>query len=103
VFQSRTWGRPSQLFYPAMPTGSVPASNPIPLATVDPKFLTVRVSVSPADYDRAKQAWLCHRSQYTPEQIEQLRQALVSAQAGTALFQPAVATRKGQSLLPAGS
>jgi LmbE family N-acetylglucosaminyl deacetylase len=88
VFQSRRWERPAQLYYSALPTSSVPASNPIPLATVDPRFLTTRVEVSPADNDKAREAWHCHRSQYTPEQVEQLRQPLVEAQAGAVPFQP---------------
>lgn len=101
VFQSRQWQRPAQLYYPAVPTGKVPASNPFPLATVDERFLTARISVSQQDYERAKGAWLCHQSQYMPEQIGQLQQSLISAQAGTAHFQSLVpAARKQDSLLP---
>lgn len=100
VFQSRKWQRPAQLYYPAVPTGKVPANNPIPLATVDESFLTVRVPVSQADYDKSKAGWLCHRSQYTPEQVEQLFQSLAGAQAGIAHFQPqGVGKSKKDSLL----
>jgi hypothetical protein len=43
---------------------------------------------------------LCHRTQYTPEQIEQLYQSLVAAQGGIAHFQPLVAGKgKKDSLL----
>ena len=66
----------------------MPANNPIPLATVDEQFLTVKVPVAPADYEKSKAGWLCHRTQYTPEQIEQLYQSLVAAQGGIAHFQP---------------
>jgi LmbE family N-acetylglucosaminyl deacetylase len=101
VFQSRKWDRPSQLYYPAVPTSRVPPNSPIPLAPVDDSFLTVRVPVSQADYDKSKAGWLCHASQYTPEQIEQLYQSLVAAQAGIAYFQPTSAGRgKKDSLLP---
>lgn len=100
VFQSRKWQRPAQLYYPAVPTGKVPANNPIPLATVDESFLSVRVPVSQADYDKSKAGWLCHRSQYTPEQVEQLFQSLAGAQAGIAHFQPQIAGKgKKNSLL----
>ena len=100
VFQSRTWLRPSQLYYPAVPTGKVPANNPIPLATVDERFLTVKVAVTPQDYEKSKAGWLCHRTQYTPEQIEQLYQSLVAAQGGIAHFQPqGVGKGKRDSLL----
>jgi len=90
VFQSRTWQRPAQLYYPAVPTGKAPASRPIPITTVDERFLTVRVPVSQADYEKSRAGWLCHGSQYTPEQIEQLYQGLVAAQGGIAHFQPLV-------------
>jgi LmbE family N-acetylglucosaminyl deacetylase len=100
VFQSRAWQRPAQLYYPAVPTGKVPANNPIPLATVDERFLTVRVAVAAADYEKSKAGWLCHRTQYTPEQIEQLYQSLVAAQGGIAHFQPHIAGKgKKDSLL----
>lgn len=88
VFQSKTWSKPAQLYYPAVPTGKAPANNPIPLATVDERFLTVKVRVTPADYEKSKAGWLCHRTQYTPEQVEQLYQSLVTAQGGVAHFQP---------------
>jgi LmbE family N-acetylglucosaminyl deacetylase len=101
VFQSRKWQRPAQLYYPAVPSSRVPPNNPIPLAPVDDSFLTVRVPVSQADYDKSKAGWLCHASQYTPAQIEQLYQSLAAAQAGIAYFQPAIAGKgKRDSLLP---
>lgn len=99
VFQSRRWERPSQLYYPGMPTGAVPSSSP--LAGVEERFLNVRIAVTARDTERAKQSWHCHQSQYTPEQIEQLHRMLVSAQAGVARFQPLVASpRQSRSLLP---
>jgi LmbE family N-acetylglucosaminyl deacetylase len=101
VFQSHPWTRPSQLYYPAVPIGRLPASHPLSAASVDPRFLSVEVPVSPQDYEKSKQAWLCHRSQYTPEQIEELHQTLVSTQQGIAHFQPLTApTRKSTSFLP---
>ena len=99
VFQGKRWERPSQLYYPGFPTGSVPPSQPIP--TVDERFLSTRVAIGARDHEAAKQAWLCHRSQYTPEQIEQMHGMLVAAQAGVAHFQPLVPIRgRSDSLLP---
>ena len=101
VFQSRKWQRPAQLYYPAVPTSRVPPNNPIPLAPVEDSFLTVRVPVSQADYDKSKAGFLCHASQYTPEQIQQLFQSLAAAQNGIAYFQPAIAgVGRKDSLLP---
>jgi LmbE family N-acetylglucosaminyl deacetylase len=104
VFQSRQWEQPAQLYYPAVPTGRLPASHPTAPAAVDARFLTVAVPVTTQDYDKAKQAWLCHQSQYTPDQIEQLYQSLVGAQQGVAHFMPlTAATGKSTSLLPSAS
>ena len=55
--------------------------------------LTFPVLRSQADYDKSKAGWLCHRSQYTPEQVEQLYQSLAAAQAGIAHFQPQIVGR----------
>lgn len=99
VFQSKPWERPAQLYYPGLPTGAVPPSDPFP--TVAERFLSHRIPVSARDIETAKQAWLCHASQYTPEQIEQMHGMLVHAQAGVAHFQPALAiTGTADSLLP---
>jgi LmbE family N-acetylglucosaminyl deacetylase len=99
VFQSRHWERPSQLYYPGLPTGAVPPSDPFP--TVDPRFLSTRVAISTRDTETAKQAWLCHRSQYTPEQIEQMHGMLVAALAGFEHFQPVIPIKgTSDSLLP---
>jgi hypothetical protein len=68
---------------------------------MDPRFLTVEIEVTPQDYGKAKAAWLCHASQYTPEQIEQLYQSLLGAQRGVAHFMPlTAATKKTNTLLP---
>jgi len=86
VFQSQAWTRPARLYFPAAPLGRLPASNPLSAAAVDSRWLAAEVPVSAADYAKAKQAWLCHQSQYTPPMIEQLHQSLVATQQGTAQF-----------------
>jgi LmbE family N-acetylglucosaminyl deacetylase len=99
VFQSQAWEKPSQLYYAGIPTGSLPASSPIPLATVAAKYLSVKIPVSEADSERAKAAWLCHKSQYTPEQIESMHQMLKASLKGTMYFHPLVGTPIGRSSL----
>jgi len=88
VFASRAWEKPAQLYYAAIPTGSLPAGAPLQLATVDARYLTVKVPVSEGDYARAKASWLCHKSQYTPETIEGMHQMLKASLKGTTYFQP---------------
>ena len=101
VFQSQPWSRPARLYYPAVPTGRLPPSHPLAGASLDPRWLAVEVPVGPTDYATAKQAWLCHQSQYTPEQIEQLHQSMLLTQRGVAHFVALPQPRgKSTSLLP---
>lgn len=99
VFQSQAWSQPSQLYYGAIPTGNLPATSLLPLATVDPRFLTVRVPVSEADYERAKASWLCHKSQYTPQTIDAMHQLIKASLKGSAYFQPLIAVPTPRSSL----
>lgn len=101
VFQSRPWVLPRRLYYPAAPIGRLPPSHPLSAASVDARWLAAGVAVSAAHYATAKQAWLCHQSQYTPAIIEQLHQSLVATQRGTAQFMAMPQPRgKLTSLLP---
>lgn len=90
VFQSQKWEKPSQLYYSAIPTGNLPADSPMQLATVDSSFLTVKIPIAEADYERANASWHCHKSQYTPETIEGMHQLIKASLKGTAYFQPLV-------------
>jgi len=46
VFASKAWTKPMRLYYPELPTGSLPKDSPFPIATVDSKYLTIKVSVT---------------------------------------------------------
>jgi len=91
VFESQAWEKPARLYYAALPTGSVPSGSPMQLATVDERFLTVRVAVSEADYERARNSWLCHKSQYIPQQVDEMHRLIKGSLKGTAYFRPLVA------------
>lgn len=88
AFASKVWTKPIALYYSEIPAGSFPKESPLPLATVDPKYLTIKVSVTDKDYDKAKAAWLCHKSQYTPEMVEQLHQLMRTTEKGVVYFRP---------------
>jgi len=88
VFSSQTWTKPMRLYYPELATGSLPKDIPFPVATVDPSYLTIKVPVTETDYDKAKAALLCHKSQYTPEVADQLQQLVRTTQKGVAYFRP---------------
>jgi len=91
VFESQAWEKPARLYYPALPTGSVPSGGPMQLATVDGQYLTVRVAVSEADYEKARSSWLCHKSQYTPQQVDEMHRLIKGSLKGTAYFRPLAA------------
>lgn len=99
VFQSFPWKKPSQLFYGAIPTDQLPEESPFPVATVDSKYLTVKVPVNDADYEKARASLLCHKSQYTPEFAEQLHQLVKNSMKGTVYFQPLMATQEERTTL----
>lgn len=88
VFESRKWEKPVQLYYPALPTGSLPADASLQLATVDSSYLLVKIPVTDNDLEQAKESWLCHKSQYLPETIDQMHQLLKSSLKGKVYFQP---------------
>ncbi|MCI0448140.1 PIG-L family deacetylase, partial [bacterium] len=88
VFESRKWDSPTQLYYSAIPSENLPAGNQIPLATVDKSFLTVAIPISESDYSKSKEAWLCHKSQYTPETINEMHGSVKQMMQNTWYFHP---------------
>ncbi|MBS1506624.1 MAG: PIG-L family deacetylase [Bacteroidetes bacterium] len=90
VFESRQWEKPTQLYYSAIPSGRLPKDAVMQLATVDSSFLPVKIAVTETDYQKAKESWLCHKSQYTPEMIDAMTQLVRQALNGSAWFQPAI-------------
>ena len=88
VYESQVWTKPAQLYYSSIPTGSIPKVSPLQFATVDKSFLTTTVAVSDADYAKSKEAWLCHKSQYTTAMIEGMHLLLRGSLQNTLYFQP---------------
>ncbi|MFZ2168423.1 MAG: hypothetical protein WAW61_02185 [Methylococcaceae bacterium] len=96
VFESRKWGKPSQLYYAAIPTANQPSD--MLLATVDPSYLSVKVPLKEEDYEKARASLLCHESQFTLTTIEQMHQR-EKASNGNAYFRPFIPVTKGQDSL----
>lgn len=72
VFESKKWEKPYQLFYPGIPTGKIPAEGSM-FATMDSVYLNVKVESTPQQYERAMNSLYCHQSQYTRDQMDQMR------------------------------
>ncbi len=72
IYESHNWEKPSVLLQPGIPMQNVPAEVEVPVSVVDQSFLSMEIECSEEDLANAKKAWLCHESQYTPEQVEEL-------------------------------
>lgn len=99
VFQSQPWKKPAQLYYSAIPAGNLPADSPMQLATTDSSYLPVRIAISDTDYEKARESWHCHQSQYTPETIEGMHQLIKGSLKGTAYFMPVVISSEKKNSL----
>jgi LmbE family N-acetylglucosaminyl deacetylase len=69
-------GVPERLFYMNLPAEGMRAMNPQrgapPLLIPEAKYFTVRVSFTQRDLDAAQHAMICHRTQFTEEQVKRL-------------------------------
>ncbi len=69
-------GGTERLFYMYIPPEGFrvvyPQRGEPPLVAPQAKWLTMRVSFTPADLDAAQRAMSCHRSQFTPETLERV-------------------------------
>ncbi|HTE23321.1 PIG-L deacetylase family protein [Flavitalea sp.] len=85
VFAMKRWAKPVNLYYTEVPSGSITGNN-FYLATVDSSYLNVRVTVSPAELQKARTAWDCHKSQYTKEGIDELQRLFWNTKNGNFYF-----------------
>jgi LmbE family N-acetylglucosaminyl deacetylase len=68
-------GVPARLFYMSLPAEGmrvVSQRGEPPLLIPEAKYFTVRVSFTQRDFDRAQQAMVCHRTQFSEEQVKRL-------------------------------
>lgn len=88
VFESMDWkGKPAQLYYPGIPTGKLPAEGGA-FATMDSTWLTVKVTADSVSYAKAMASLKCHRSQYTEDQMNQMRGMIGLALGNVTWFRP---------------
>ena len=87
VFEAIKWEKPAQLFYPGIPTGKLPAEGAL-FATMDSVYLTTKVTADPTHYDQAMNSLYCHASQYTREQMDQMRGLIVASLGNVTWFKP---------------
>jgi len=81
-----------------LPTSKLPKDGPVQLSTVNDESLTVSVSYEIKDAEVAKQAWLCHESQYKPETIEMFSNLIHQAIGPNVYFKPYYSSNLTDSL-----
>jgi LmbE family N-acetylglucosaminyl deacetylase len=72
---------------------------PLKWHTTDPAFLTVNVSYSKSDEAAFRRGLECHKSQYSPEEIQKFEEALTHGWNGTIAFRPWFGDHKSNDLL----
>jgi LmbE family N-acetylglucosaminyl deacetylase len=69
-------GVPERLFYSYIPPEGFAAVNPgrgtPPFVVPQAKYLTTRISFSPADLDAARRSMACHKSQYSSDTVQKV-------------------------------
>jgi LmbE family N-acetylglucosaminyl deacetylase len=95
-------GAPERLLYMNLPaeafrTINVQRGAP-PLLIPQPKYFSVRVSFAPEDLDAAQRALACHRSQFTPEILQQIVQGQRRVLNGVIPLAPAFSAEVGTEL-----
>jgi len=98
VLLSQQWDKHPKLYYGELPS-FLKDSLGFGLAKTDPQYLTVKISLSAQDLAKSNASWHCHKSQYTPEQVEKFYQALWAKNKPVAYFRPLVEDGKMKTSL----
>ena len=97
-------GVPARVFYMYMPAEGMRAMRPErgapPLLIPEAQYVTVRVPFTPADLEASARSMVCHRSQFTAEQVERVHKAAESFWNGGLPLIPAFPTGPLKDLFP---
>jgi LmbE family N-acetylglucosaminyl deacetylase len=83
-------GAPDRLYYPSLPTermASAPAARPT-ISTILARHLSVQVTFEPHDLEKTREAFACHASQYTAEEMAAVMRYLEHGFAGAVHLRP---------------
>lgn len=98
VFAEKKWNKPSRLYYTELVSGSIPHGY-TELSTVDSSYLDTRITVSKENIEKARTAWGCYKSQYTPGSAKELQDLFWASQKGISYFRSFVPTGKIENTL----
>ena len=98
VFTSKIWDKPKALYYFATPSHLIEDESERILRGVDEKYLTMRVSYTEDDLNKALEAFSCYESQFSPEQRKELTAYIKSFDYQAYLRPFAAATQRKEDL-----
>ena len=95
-------GVPERLFYASIPAEGFRPMNPArgepPFLIPQPKYFTVRVPFTAADFEAAKHSMSCHRTQYSDDVVQRVTESMRQAWNGVLPLAPWSSTNAGADL-----
>ena len=90
IVQSGGVGIPSALYYPSLPAERMKNAPPAqPNVTAMPqRYLPIAVKFAPGDLEAGRRAFACHRTQYTPTEMEAINRYLAHGWDGAVHLRP---------------
>jgi LmbE family N-acetylglucosaminyl deacetylase len=97
-------GAPERLFYASIPVEGFRAMNPArgapPFLVPQPKYFSMRVAFTPADFEKAARSMACHRTQFADDVIQRVTEGQRRALNGTLPLAPFQTADAGTDLFP---
>ena len=90
IVQSGGPGIPAALYYPSLPTERMqdaPAAQPT-IATMPQRYLPIAVPFAVGDLEAGRRAFACHRTQYTPTEMDAINRYLAHGWDGAVHLRP---------------
>jgi LmbE family N-acetylglucosaminyl deacetylase len=90
VVQSGGVGIPPTLYYPSLPAERMkdaPPAQPT-VTSVPQRYLPIAVSFAPGDLEAGRRAFACHRTQYTPTEMDAINRYLAHGFDGAVHLRP---------------
>jgi len=103
LVQSGQLSKPNQLYYSGIPTENWKQTPKFKTAvgklvenwnTVKKEYLTVRIKCTPEDTEKSIAAMYCHKSQYTTEQLDDIKLWMLNTNRDTVYLRPFKAQEK---------
>jgi LmbE family N-acetylglucosaminyl deacetylase len=90
VIQTGGPGIPGALYYPSLPAELMKDAPPArPTVTAVPeRYLSVAVPFTPADLEAGRREFACHRTQYTPTEMDAINRYLAHGWSGAVRLRP---------------